>query len=63
MKNKFLKQGNCVIQSLIIIAIMGTLAIVSVLGIHKIVIAKANSTNDAILNSEKIDVDYLVNQG
>jgi len=62
MNSKFRHRGSCVIQSLIIIAIMGGLAITSVVSIHRLVIDKTNTTNDAILGSQKIDVDYLVNQ-
>lgn len=61
--NRFSKRrGSSVIQTLIIIAVMGGIAITSIIRIHDLVIERANSTNEALLESQKIDVDYLVNQ-
>ncbi|PRR70136.1 hypothetical protein [Clostridium thermopalmarium] len=55
------KKGSGVIQTLIVIAIMGGLAVTMLASINKTIINKTNATNEALLGSQKIDVDKLIN--
>lgn len=54
-------KASSVIETLILIAIMGGLAITTLAGINKTIIKKTNDTNVAILDSSEIDVNKLIN--
>lgn len=60
---KFNKKGTSVLQSLILIAVMGTIAITTLFGLFSPVDRTITSINTALLENEQLDVNLLVQNG
>lgn len=56
------KRGAEVVQSLIIIAIMGSLAITVLAALNNKIVDKATITDTTIINSQSIDVDHVIGE-